>query len=354
MQRQWMYHHALMMVQPLSMNLLFVINPKTGLHTPEEMADALCGMVDCHRDSIAEGVHFNTLIPDSPEDLRIKLRAILDQGEVDTVAAVGGDGTVMEILPVLLDYPTVKLGIIPQGTGNLLAANLGISADPETAIRVLLSGVPKLLDIGKIGDVYFALIAGAGIDAEIVSNVDRSRKRAIGIWAYFIEGMVRIFQARRAQLKVTVDGKQFRGRGIGVLVANAGMVMGPNFTLTPDARPDDGLFDVCILRFKTGADYIAGIWKILSGQQNDPKGPIRHITGRRIKIESTPRLKVQADGNPIGITPVEIEMIPDCIRIMVPSENLQPTDMLPDTLTHIRKTLGNVFQLPFSGSSSTP
>jgi YegS/Rv2252/BmrU family lipid kinase len=303
------------------MKLLFIVNPTSGSHqfaqTEAAIKDALTN------DYIQNGkvINYETLVPSNVSELKTKLRQKLTHEQVQTVAVVGGDGTVMDALEVLIEFPEVCLGIIPRGTGNLLAGNLKIPLELEAALKVILNGIIFNLDVGRIGDKFFALTAGVGIDADIMEQTNKLEKKRMGIGAYFFKGLHLLTSLRRTRLKVTIDGRQINTRGIGVLVSNVGNLLGPFLSLAPDAAPDDGNLHVCILKVSKQEDLIAAFMQILTqAYSDDDKHAIQYIRGKKILIESWPTVKVEADGTVIGQTPVELEALPGKIKVLVPNK----------------------------------
>jgi diacylglycerol kinase (ATP) len=260
------------------------------------------------------------------------------QTTLDRVIAAGGDGTVTEVISAILPYPHLQLGIIPVGTGNRLACNLGIPTNIRGALDTALTGIPHRIDIGRINDRYFSLMAGVGLDAEIMAEVNPFEKRTMGMLAYFWKGVQRAFRTPYAIFEIEADGQFLRCRGIGVVIANAGNLLGRYFTLTPGAQPDDGLFDLCVLASKRRTDYWTTIIQILSQQHRGiaDKG-MRHMRASRITIRSRPKVKAQADGDVIGTTPIEIEALPNAIAVLVPDLKRPPTAMdgLTESIHHI-------------------
>lgn len=301
------------------MNIVFVLNPKAGSHSIDDFKAVLSRQLqDCRQ--AGRIVHAEIMVPESAEALRQQLRKRLQDDMVDLVGVAGGDGSIMEALPVLVDFPKVKLGIIPQGTGNLLAVNLGIPIDTEQALEVIFNGQAKRIDIGRIGESYFALLAGAGAIAEIMETTTSTDKQLFGWMSYLVGGIRNLFRSRHAAFKLTIDdGRVIRGRGVSVVVSNAASIMRPCLPLTPDAEPDDGKLDVCFIKARGRRDYIPTIYELLTRQCEEHPEHVHYFQARGLRIETRPRLKIQADGNIIGHTPVDVSILPGRIEVMVPA-----------------------------------
>lgn len=313
------------------MKALIVINERAGSLSAETVERSILEELSHYPARIQSRV--SILVASEVSVVRDEIHA--QQAELDRVIAAGGDGTVTEVISAILPYPHLKLGIIPVGTGNRLACNLGIPTHIKGALETALDGVPHPIDVGRINDRYFSLMAGAGLDAEIMDKVHPLEKRTMGIFAYIWKGFQRAFQTPYAIFEIEADGQHLRYRGIGIVIANAGNLLGRYFTLTPGAKPDDGLFDICLLASRRRTDYWTSIIQILSQQKRGiaDKG-VRHLRARRMTIRSRPKVKVQADGDVIGTTPIEIEALPNAVAVMVPSAKKHPNP-LGESLHHI-------------------
>lgn len=301
--------------------ILFVINPHAGQKNVEEFDQALEHELSQLWDTgVPEtSVSWEKLIPESPEQMRTDLRQRFSENPVDILGVVGGDGTIMEVLPVLVEFPGVKLALIAYGTGNLLAANLSIPKDFAASIHTIFHGRSRRIDLARINNSYFALIAGVGVVADIMESTPRADKKRFGILAYLMSGLRTVWHARRSRFKVTTEDKTYRAKGVSVLVSNAASFLGPCVPLTPDAQPDDGLLDVCIIKSRSNRDYFPTLLEAMA--QSAPvftQSNIIQFRARKLTIESSKTLNVQADGNLIGTTPVEIEIIRNRLQVMVP------------------------------------
>ncbi len=322
------------------MKTLIILNERAGNHSAKHLQELIASELKhypVHRRQAVE-----VFIPETIESLHQEIRSRQDQ--LERVIAAGGDGTVLQVISAIRPYPHLKLGILPVGTGNRLASNLGIPLHLKGALDTALNGEPYWIDIGRINNGYFALMAGAGLDAEIMDKVLPGEKKAMGIFAYFWQGVKRAFEMPYAIFEIEADGQRIRARGIGVVVANAGNLLGRYFTLTPGAQVDDGLLDVCILASRNRSDYWTAIIQILSQEHRGiHQSGLRHLRAKHIRIRSRPRVKTQADGDVIGITPIEIEAIPNAVAVYVPKLKKQG-NLLTESLHAAAEHLKNVIQ----------
>ena len=304
-------------------HIVFVINPNAGQKTVEDFQQAL--QLELERRDGAEALYkIEMLIPESPQQMRETLDKQFSEKPADILGVVGGDGSIMEVLPLLVKFTTVQLALIPHGTGNLLAANLGIPNEFSACLDTLFHGQVRRIDIASINESYFCLLAGIGVVADIMENTPREDKKKFGMWAYLINGIKTILRADRCRYTVTTENRQFKAKGVAVIVSNAASFLGPCLPLTPEASPHDGLLDVCIIQSNSNHDYFSTIMEIMLNNQFENKidHQVIRFRTRHLKIQASKHMKVQADGNIIGTTPVAIDLIPNRLQIIVPAVNL--------------------------------
>jgi diacylglycerol kinase family enzyme len=244
-------------------------------------------------------------------------RAALDAG-ADLVAACGGDGTVRCVAQVLAGTGTA-LGLVPAGTGNLLARNLDVVIsraaeiapdDAEAAMRVALTGDDRPIDVGWVtvvgphGEVHdapeeraFLVMAGMGFDAAIMANAPEALKAKVGPIAYFVSGLQH-FNGERVRMAVTVDGQTHHRRVRTVVVGNVGRLQG-GLTLMPDAEVDDGWLDVLAI----GPSGLIG-WVDVAGRlitrRRRRDARLDTWRGRDIELRVETPQPAQLDGDPVG------------------------------------------------------
>lgn len=236
----------------------------------------------------------------------------------DIIIAIGGDGTITEIISGILNSP-VKLGIIPFGTGNMLAANLEIPAGITKSVNIILNGNTKKIDIAGINDRYFAFMAGCGFDARIMNEVPLERKKKLGLAAYFIEGFIQAFRSKHSSFKIKLDNKKIiKVKALTILIANFPNIAGNIFSIAPHASFSDGLLDVVVISPENNHDYFSILWKILARKNKEEHRKIRYYQAKEIEIKARPNILVQADGDIITKTPVKIKVIPQAIEILTP------------------------------------
>ncbi len=243
----------------------------------------------------------------------------------DWVIAAGGDGTVNEVANGLVGMPSA-LGVLPVGTGNVWARQLGLPVYPlvhslriQVAAHLLEVARERVIDVGRAGGRHFLLWAGIGLDAQVAQHMEprtRNTKR-LGAIAYLIAAamVAKDFPAVRAT--VMIDGRRrVKGRTLVVLVANA-QLYGGLVRIAPQAVLDDGYLNICVFRGMGIPWVMRHFFNVFGGRHlQDPA--VKFFTGRRVVVETRPAVPVQVDGEPIGYTPMVFEIVPRALRILVP------------------------------------
>jgi YegS/Rv2252/BmrU family lipid kinase len=243
--------------------------------------------------------------------------------KVDVVAVFGGDGTTMQAAAALVGTDVV-LGVIPGGTGNLLAGNLRIPASPARAARALVRATPRVFDLGCMerptGPQYFAVACGAGYDARVMAGTLSEHKRRWGMAAYAATTLRLMSELRSTLHSITIDGVGYEANAAMVLVANCGEVIPPFVKLGPGIAPDDGLLDVVVVRADNIGQSLRAVWDLLRLAPGElgQNAFVSHVRGREVIVETDRAQPVQLDGEPGGSTPFTVRVVPGAIRIMVP------------------------------------
>ncbi|WP_326783797.1 diacylglycerol kinase family protein [Streptomyces sp. NBC_00151] len=255
------------------------------------------------------------------------------------VVVCGGDGTVRAVADALAGSG-VPLAVVPCGTGNLLARNLGLPLSPVAALEAALSGGPRRLDLGSIeGDglpaTRFAAMAGAGLDAAMMEHTDPRAKAALGWPAYALAGFGTL-RTPRMRVTIRLDGSPaFRRTARMVLVANVGTVQG-GVTLLPAARPDDGLLDLLVLDPRGPGGWLRAVRTLLRGRAaprrpstastlaaegDDRHGlPVEFFTFRRAELTFDAPQSRELDGDPVGPgRRLTAEVRPGALTVLLPS-----------------------------------
>jgi YegS/Rv2252/BmrU family lipid kinase len=214
---------------------------------------------------------------------------------VDTVFACGGDGTVTACATALAGT-AVALAVIPSGTGNLLATNLGLPTDPAEAVALAVHGERRRIDVGSCGTTRFVVMAGMGFDAQLVGEASEALKARIG-WPAYILSAVRHLRDRPMRVRLSLDGAApMRVRARTVLIANVGRLPG-GMNLLPEAVPDDGQLDVAVLAPRGLADWVRLGWAVLRRRAHP--NLLRVYRAQRVHLRSDRDQPRQLDGDAI-------------------------------------------------------
>jgi YegS/Rv2252/BmrU family lipid kinase len=240
--------------------------------------------------------------------------------DYDFVFTLGGDGTAMEVASALAGT-RIPIGVLLGGTGNLLARALGIPPDIRKAVSELMGGKIRQIDLGVVLGHRFAVAAGVGIDASMIAETPPWMKRRLGVLAYTIiatKAALRAVLFRRFFLaRVEIDGEIVERRAAAVLFANFGAILEDRLTFGPDIEVDDGMLDCCIFSPSNLIDALRIMWRV-TRRDFRPDRALLYRKGRRFRLETVPILPVQADGELLGVTPVDITVEPLAAHLLVP------------------------------------
>ncbi len=240
----------------------------------------------------------------------------LREGLVAIVAA-GGDGTLVDVIN---RHPSIPICPFPLGTENLVAKWLKIPRCGATVAEIIARGHRKTFGQARLNNRHFLVMASIGLDAAIVHAVHAQRMGGhVRHWSYVVPTLRALWNYRPTTLRVYVDDAAEPVEGEFVVIANL-----PTYALqmpvVPTASGVDGLLHMRVFRLQRGRDVPRLLWSIRRGTHEQSLDVIR-LTGRRFRIESDIPVPIQADGDPLGMTPVEMEIEPSAVELIVPGED---------------------------------
>lgn len=246
--------------------------------------------------------------------------------EYELLVAVGGDGTVNEVVNGIAGIVGPELAIVPRGTGRDFARTFAIGSRFDDAVRVVLEGRARTLDAGRVtyrawsGEErlgWFANVASVGMSGAIARRANDSSK-ALGGQLSYLAAILQVFARWQVgEVEVTVDDERRSGPMHDVVVAN-GAYFGGGLHICPDAEPDDGLFDVLTIGHLTKGDLALTLPKAYKGRHlPHPKAEL--LRGRRVTVTAVEALPVELDGEQPGTTPVTFEIVRNAIQLRVPA-----------------------------------
>lgn len=299
---------------PEADRFLVLINPHADGGRSSNLRRRIAGGFADH------GVQFDLLqAEDATTAVELSSRAA--RAGYRAVVAVGGDGTVAQALRGTAGTE-VPVAILPFGTGNQLANNFGIPASLEGSIKTAVEGQVESIDLGRINGEYFALIAGAGLDADVMADATTELKSRLGFGAYLYSGLKNVMTPRNAEYRIVADGREVRVQAAMVLLANVGQLAAGGFPVEVKVGPRvsfrDGLIDVCIYAPRNLPEMARMLWKV-ARQEFAGDDRMIFLQARNVRVESDPPVAAQIDGEPQGQTPIEADAVPLAGRILVPA-----------------------------------
>lgn len=301
---------------------LVIVNPYAGQDPPERLRRALGGALAARR------VPFDMVETREPGHATELARAAVRDGYA-AVAAAGGDGTLAEVATGLVGSQ-VPMAIVPRGTANQVARNLGVPVDVEGAAEVIATGRAVPVDLGRADERVFALAVGAGLDAVVMSSTSRAMKERWGFAAYIYAALREAVRTPPVDFRVTADGEEIRIRALSVMVANvpelfAGALPSvlPSLSLSPASERvldswRDGLLDVLVVAPAGVIGMASVLWQSARGAFAGDKH-LYHRRAREVTVEAEEPVPLQIDGDPGGTTPVRIRVVPEDLRVLVPA-----------------------------------
>jgi diacylglycerol kinase (ATP) len=233
------------------------------------------------------------------------------------IIAAGGDGTFNEVANGIAGSE-IPMAILPLGTTNVLAKELGIPDSVEGALAVALNNKPKSVSLGRIAIVrdaspvsrYFILMAGVGFDGKTVYGINETFKKISGKGAYLFSGVKTLLRFDPDELAVTVDGKTYTAYSL--IVGNASKY-GGHFRVTPDVRLIDPILHVCLFKRKKRIDTFRYVLGIVTGSHLR-FADVEYLKATQIQVKG--HAHIQIDGDYFGMTPAEISVVPNALRLV--------------------------------------
>jgi diacylglycerol kinase (ATP) len=246
-----------------------------------------------------------------------QVERLLEEG-IELLFVWGGDGMVQQCIEGMAGSDTA-LAIVPAGTANLLATNLGIPQDIERAVSIGLGGERRKLDVGRFNGERFAVMAGAGFDAAMIREADGGLKDKLGRVAYVWTGSQNL-RAKPFKAKIAVDGVPwYAGQASCILIGNVGRLFG-GVEVFEDARPDDGRLEIGVVNADGIADWARTLARTVAGQAE--RSPLVQATSAKtIKVQLNRKVLYEVDGGDREkVKSFKVKVQPGAITICVPKE----------------------------------
>ncbi len=289
--------------------IVFIVNPKAGI-TPKSkvVIELLAGNIFPSSRFIPE-VIFTERAGHATE---IAKRAV--NNGADIVVASGGDGTVNEVACAMVNT-NIPMGILPAGSGNGLARCLGISMSYALALRTIIRGNTKLMDVATVNDIMYTSIAGIGFDAHVAQRFAESLLRGMISYIKIILKEFRSYEP--ITYKLTIDGISMEKHALMIIFANSNQ-FGFNTRIAPEAKVDDGFLDVCVFKKMPVSQLLKVGYHTMMGTPAKT-GYAEYFRGKEITIENISDSLMNIDGEPKIIDlPIKISIKPLALRVIVP------------------------------------
>ncbi len=248
------------------------------------------------------------------------------------IVAAGGDGTINAVVNGLMrlrpDEPEklekIALGVLPLGTGNVFAFNLGIDKSWPGACKILREGHTRCIDVGLAAGPsspsrHFVLMSGIGFDAKVIEDTGLRLKFFLRDFAYVLKTLQNVVLHKGAQMTLIVDGKRRHSHLAWLVMVGNAASYAWDIKVTSRARLDDGLLDICLMPFHNKIISIQQALQILMGQHVE-RGIAKYWQVKTVRIESVPAVPVQLDGDEWGSTPVELSVLHNALHVLAPPE----------------------------------
>ncbi len=253
-----------------------------------------------------------------PDDTGERLARQAVRSGADLILACGGDGTVTACVAGLIGS-LVPLGVLPCGTGNMLARNLGLPLSLDEALTVALTGRDRRLDVGTANGRPFVVMAGIGFDAEMLAGADERLKNRVG-WAAYVLSALHQLRKRPVRTVLQVDGGRAQRRlASAVLIGNVGLLPG-NVRLMAAAVPDDGVLDVAVLAAWGWIEWLRLAADVLLRRTT---GRLAQLTCRELTVRASRGRPWEVDGEVVGYTRrLDISITPGSLLVRVPDDTV--------------------------------
>jgi diacylglycerol kinase (ATP) len=296
---------------------ILIANPTSGSYSQHtnRVADAVSFLRD-------QGWEAELMLTQQAGDARTFARQAIER-HMHVVVVVGGDGTINEVIQELAGSETA-LGVLPSGTVNVWAREVGIPLDIIGARNVLVNGQVRRIDLGRINDSYFLLMAGFGFDAEVTHEVEKKPIKRLGVLSYLLIGTWMGIGYHPFRVSLELEGRVIRLSTLQIIVGNT-QLYGGALKYTWLAKCDDGQLDICIIRKHTIAGRFAMMTDFLLHREQRRQW-VRYETGSTMKIYTKQSVAIQLDGDPFGHTtrdiPTVVTVAPHALKVIVPDPTL--------------------------------
>jgi diacylglycerol kinase (ATP) len=292
---------------------ILISNPKTGRYASRRLP----AIDEIYNQLKSIGLEVELISTTGPGDAT-QIAAEAGRSGVTDVIVSGGDGTINEALQGLVGTPA-RLGILPRGTANVLACELGLPLDCRRAAGVIAQGQTRRIHVGCALDEksgvkrYFLLMAGVGLDASVVRRVHPGLKKVFGKGAFWFSGLSHLADWKPKAFEIEVDGQRFTATFATIGKAAS---YGGDLTVTPRAQLDQPDFEICVIDSTSRLRYLYLLSHAMRSGMPPGRRGVKFF--RATQARATGEAAVQVDGELIGTLPMTFEIAPESIDVIVP------------------------------------
>jgi YegS/Rv2252/BmrU family lipid kinase len=312
-----------------SQKIVFIVNPRAGNGAAEAKWRSIGRMAEEHLGP------FTACFTERTGDATHLTRRHLEAG-ADLIVAVGGDGTLNEVINGFMEITppgshNARLGVMPFGTGCDFARIILKSTSPRRVLQVLQKGDTRSLDLGRLqfmdhhgspGVRFFHNVVSFGTGGEVVVHVNSHSKAAGAFLSFLRSTLICLLRHGARRIRLHCDGRDEEFVVRNIAVAN-GRYHGGGMCVAPEARPDDGLLNVTVIGDLSLPEMILNIAKFYNGRIGEVKN-VTTMTGRHIEATSVQDIRIDADGEQPGRLPLVIDLLPRALPVIVDNQ------MFPD------------------------
>ncbi|MBA1334716.1 MAG: Transcription regulator [contains diacylglycerol kinase catalytic domain] [Firmicutes bacterium] len=292
------------------MRIGYIVNPVAGKKRVEDWLRVIRFYTE------TEGFQYGIYITDGPGDGIAKAERAVKDG-CDVVVAVGGDGTVSEVVNGIPENRDTVLGVLPVGTGNDFARTLKLPLELDEAVRILLGMNIIPCDLGVVNGRYFINVASVGLDSQVVIEANKIKKSIPGSVAYILGVFKAVNGYKPYDLEIQTEQGTVSRQATLIAVAN-GSYYGGGMKIAPRARINDGLLDICLVR-NMPRNRIIALFPLLFSGGHLKRPEVEYFNAEKIKVFCEKGF-INSDGDIIGECPADMHIEPNALRVVVPEE----------------------------------
>ena len=294
-------------------NALIIINPVSGQARGLRLGQQM------HKGLKERGVQGTTQVTQGEGDARLWSEQAAAEGH-DLIVAIGGDGTIGEVVSgQARSARKVPIAVVPVGTANVVALALALPWFPGMALDNILEGRVLSFDVGYLPthDRHFFLMAAIGYPAKVIQDSPRKLKNLFGVFTYLVAGIRNALNLDETRIFIEdKTGQERRFVGNTILLSNIGKIGDINLRVTPDTSAHDGKFDVTVISSRSLWDFLLVLFRMLTWRYR-PTRKLHHFQAPAVVIATDPPMEVQIDGEEMGQTPLEAEIIHGGVQFIV-------------------------------------